>query len=53
VSVTVVAMLLAGVAGLIDPVLGPGTLTVVLAVWVLLALFGLFQLLAAVRHSLR
>jgi phosphatidylglycerophosphate synthase len=53
VSVTIVAFLLAGVAGLIDPALGPGTLTVVLAVWVLLALFGLFQLLAAVRRSLR
>ncbi|MFC7548420.1 CDP-alcohol phosphatidyltransferase family protein [Plantactinospora sp. GCM10030261] len=53
VSIALVGLLLAGTAGLIDPDLAPGTMTVVTAGWVLLAGFGLTQLLAAVRRSLR
>jgi phosphatidylglycerophosphate synthase len=53
VSATVVALLLAGVAGLIQRDLAAGTMTVVLAGWLLLAALGFVQLLAAVRRTLR
>jgi phosphatidylglycerophosphate synthase len=53
VAVTVVGLLVAGAAGFIEPELAPGTLTITLAVWGLLAFFGLMQLLGAVRRSLR
>jgi phosphatidylglycerophosphate synthase len=52
VVVTVAGLLVAGAAGLIQRDLAPGTLTIALAVWALLALFGLGQLLGAVRRSL-
>lgn len=52
-SVTVVGLLVADLAGLLKEELRAGTVTVVAAVWVLLALFGLGQMLAAVRHALR
>ena len=42
-----------GAAGFIEPDLAAGTLTIALAVWALLALFGLGQLFGAVRRSLR
>ncbi len=41
-----------GPPGLIQPDLTAGTITVVTAIWVLLAFFGLVQLLSAIRHSL-
>jgi phosphatidylglycerophosphate synthase len=52
VSVTVVGLLLGAAAGFLRPELGPGTMTVALSVWALLALFGLGQLLGAVRRTL-
>jgi CDP-diacylglycerol--glycerol-3-phosphate 3-phosphatidyltransferase len=52
VSITVIGLLLGGAAGFVQPDLAPGTMTVLLAVWALLALFGLFQLLGAVRRTL-
>lgn len=52
VAAAFVGLLLAGVTGLILPDLAAGVLTVVAAVWVLLAVFGLSQLFAAVRRSL-
>ncbi|MGN9775609.1 CDP-alcohol phosphatidyltransferase family protein [Micromonospora sp. H33] len=52
VSVALVGLLLAGLTGLIDPDLAAGTITMATAVWVLLAGFGLGQLLAAVRRTL-
>lgn len=52
VSVALVGLLLAGGAGLIRAELPAGTITVVTAGWVLLALFGLWQLMAAVRRTL-
>lgn len=52
VAIAVVGLLLAGLAGLIEPDLAAGTITVLAAVWVLLALFGLAQLLTAVRRAL-
>lgn len=52
VAAAFVGLLLAGVTGLIRPDLAAGVVTVVAAVWVLLAVFGLSQLLAAVRRSL-
>lgn len=52
VSIALVGLLASGVTGLIEPDLAAGTMTVVTAVWVLLAAFGLSQLLAAVRRSL-
>ncbi|MEU6203661.1 CDP-alcohol phosphatidyltransferase family protein [Micromonospora musae] len=45
-------LLVAGLAGLIEPDLAAGTITMATAVWVLLAGFGLGQLLAAVRRAL-
>jgi CDP-diacylglycerol--glycerol-3-phosphate 3-phosphatidyltransferase len=53
VIVTTVAFLAAAAAGGLDRDLTPGTLTVFLAIWVLLAAFGLAQLLRAVRRLLR
>ena len=52
VAVTVVGLLVAGAAGFIEKDLAAGTLTIALAVWALLALFGLGQLFGAVRRSL-
>lgn len=52
VSVALVGLLVAGITGLIRPELAAGTMTVATVVWVLLALFGLVQLLSAVRRSL-
>jgi len=53
VIVTVLALLAGGAAGLVQHDLAAGTMTVLLAVWVLLAVFGLAQLLRAVRTILR
>ncbi|WFE29477.1 CDP-alcohol phosphatidyltransferase family protein [Solwaraspora sp. WMMD791] len=53
VSAALVGLLLAGAAAMIAPDLAAGVLTVVTAVWVLLALFGFSQLLTAVRRTLR
>ncbi|NBE83782.1 CDP-alcohol phosphatidyltransferase family protein [Micromonospora rubida] len=52
VCVALVGLLLAGLAGLIDPDLTAGTITMATAVWVLLAGFGLGQLLSTVRRAL-
>jgi CDP-diacylglycerol--glycerol-3-phosphate 3-phosphatidyltransferase len=52
VSVALVGLLAAWVSGLIQPALASGTITVVTAIWVLLGLFGLGQLLAVVQRSL-
>ncbi|WP_433686785.1 CDP-alcohol phosphatidyltransferase family protein [Micromonospora carbonacea] len=52
VCVALVGLLLSGLAGLIDQDLTAGTITMATAVWVLLAGFGLGQLLAAVRRAL-
>jgi CDP-diacylglycerol--glycerol-3-phosphate 3-phosphatidyltransferase len=53
VSVAIVGLLAAGVTGLIRPELAAGTMTVATTIWVVLAAFGLVQLLAAVRRTLR
>lgn len=53
VSVAAAGLVLAGLAGLIESDLAAGTITVAAAVWVLLAAYGLVQLLAAVRRALR
>ncbi|MFI0795539.1 CDP-alcohol phosphatidyltransferase family protein [Micromonospora rubida] len=52
VCVALVGLLLAGLAGLIDPDLTAGTITMATAVWVLLAGFGLGQLFSTVRRAL-
>lgn len=52
VSVALVGLFVAGLTGLIRPELTAGTITLATAVWVLLAGFGLGQLLAAVRRVL-
>lgn len=52
VSVALVGLLLAGLTGLIQTDLAAGTITMATAVWVLLAAFGLGQLLSAVRRAL-
>ncbi|MEH0821051.1 MULTISPECIES: CDP-alcohol phosphatidyltransferase family protein [unclassified Micromonospora] len=52
VCVALVGLLLAGLTGLIDPDLAAGTITMAIAVWVLLAGFGLGQLLSTVRRAL-
>ncbi len=52
VSVALAGLLLAGLTGLIESDLAAGTITMATAVWVLLAAFGLGQLLAAVRRTL-
>ena len=53
VAVSFVGLLLAGLAGTVQDDLPAGTITVVTAVWLLLALIGLLQLLAAVHRALR
>lgn len=53
VSVTLTALVLAGVSGLWAPELAAGTATVVAAVWALLAAFGFSQLMGAIRTALR
>jgi phosphatidylglycerophosphate synthase len=53
VSVAFVGLLLAGAVELVQVDLPAGTITVVTAVWVLLALVGLLQLLAAFHRALR
>jgi phosphatidylglycerophosphate synthase len=53
VAVAAVGLVLAGLAGLIDPDFAPGVITVAGAVWVLVAAFGLAQLLTAVRGALQ
>jgi phosphatidylglycerophosphate synthase len=52
VLVALLGLLVAGLTGLIRPELAAGTITVVAAIWILLAAFGLGQLLAVVRRSL-
>lgn len=52
VSVALVGLLAAGAAGLIQPDLAAGTVTVFATIWVLLAAFGFWQLLTVVRASL-
>ncbi|MFI7077237.1 CDP-alcohol phosphatidyltransferase family protein [Micromonospora sp. NPDC049903] len=52
VCVAVAGLLLAGLTGLIELDLAAGTITMATAVWVLLAAFGLGQLLSAVRRAL-
>ncbi|MEU1603355.1 CDP-alcohol phosphatidyltransferase family protein [Micromonospora matsumotoense] len=52
VCVALVGLLLAGLTGLIDLDLAAGTITMATAVWVLLAGFGLGQLLSTVRRAL-
>ncbi|MEV4714293.1 CDP-alcohol phosphatidyltransferase family protein [Micromonospora sp. NPDC049374] len=52
VCVAVAGLLLAGLSGLIEVDLAAGTITMATAVWVLLAAFGLGQLLSAVRRAL-
>lgn len=52
VSVALVGLLVAGLAGLIEPDLAAGTITMATAVWVLLAGFGLGQLLSSIRRAL-
>jgi CDP-diacylglycerol--glycerol-3-phosphate 3-phosphatidyltransferase len=53
VLVALIGLLLAGMSGLIEPDLAAGTMTVVAAVWGLLAFFGLGQMFSAVRAALR
>lgn len=52
VSVALAGLVVAGLAGLIEPDLAAGTITMATAVWVLLAGFGLGQLLSTVRRAL-
>ncbi|MGC1211938.1 MAG: CDP-alcohol phosphatidyltransferase family protein [Micromonospora sp.] len=52
VCVALVGLLVAGLTGLIDADVTAGTITMATAVWVLLAGFGLGQLLSAVRRAL-
>ncbi|MEV4843797.1 CDP-alcohol phosphatidyltransferase family protein [Micromonospora matsumotoense] len=52
VCVALVGLLLAGLTGVIDLDLAAGTITMATAVWVLLAGFGLGQLLSTVRRAL-
>jgi phosphatidylglycerophosphate synthase len=53
VLVALLGLFAAGVTGLIQPELAAGTITVAAAIWILLASFGLGQLLSVVRRSLR
>jgi len=53
VSVALVGLLLAGAAGLAAPEFAAGTATVAAAVWALLGLLGLGQLLSAIKAALR
>lgn len=50
---TAAGLVLAGVAGQVSPGLAAGTVTIAAVVWVFLGLFGLAELLAGVRRSLR
>jgi CDP-diacylglycerol--glycerol-3-phosphate 3-phosphatidyltransferase len=50
---TVIALTLGGLVWMINPGLVPGTVTVVLAIWLLLAVLGLIRLIATVRARLR
>ncbi|MEV1287945.1 CDP-alcohol phosphatidyltransferase family protein [Micromonospora sp. NPDC049679] len=52
VSVALVGFLVAGAGAIIQPDLAAGIVTLVAVVWVLLSIFGLVQLLAAVRAAL-
>ena len=52
VSVTLVGLLLAGGAGLLDRDLAAGTGTVAVAAWALLAVMGLTQLISTLRAIL-
>lgn len=51
--VAAVGLPVAGLSGLIMPELVSGTITVAAAVWLLLAMFGLGQMLAEIRRALR
>ena len=53
VSVALVALLLAGAAGLLNPDLLAGTATVGAVAWLFFAVFGLGQLFGGVRRALR
>jgi len=53
VIVTLAALLAGGATGLIQTDLAAGTMTVFLSLWLLLAVFGLAQLLRTVRTTLR
>lgn len=53
VSVAFAGLLLAALAGVIQPDLAAGTITVATVIWLTLAVFGLAQLLASVRDALR
>lgn len=50
---TLIMLVVAGAAAGVDQDLAAGTTTLLLAVWTLLALFGLVQLLSIVRKTLR
>jgi CDP-diacylglycerol--glycerol-3-phosphate 3-phosphatidyltransferase len=52
ITATLVLLAIAGVAGPANADLAAGTSTLVLALWVLLALFGFVQLLSIVRKAL-
>ncbi len=49
----IVALTLGGLAWLVNPSLVPGTVTLVLALWLLLCLLGIVRLTATVRTTLR
>ncbi len=49
----ILALCLGGLAWLINPRLTPGTITVILAIWFLLALLALLRLTNTIRTSLR
>jgi CDP-diacylglycerol--glycerol-3-phosphate 3-phosphatidyltransferase len=51
--VSLIGLLLAGLAGLVAPEFGAGVATIAGAVWLLIALFGLGQLLKVIRAELR
>ncbi|SDZ07020.1 CDP-diacylglycerol--glycerol-3-phosphate 3-phosphatidyltransferase [Micromonospora pattaloongensis] len=53
VCVAAIGLLVAGAGAAIEPELPSGIVTLVTAVWILLAVFGLVQLMAAVRTALR
>jgi CDP-diacylglycerol--glycerol-3-phosphate 3-phosphatidyltransferase len=50
---TLVLLVVAGAAAGVDQDLAAGTTTLLLAVWTLLAIFGLMQLLTIIRKALR
>jgi CDP-diacylglycerol--glycerol-3-phosphate 3-phosphatidyltransferase len=49
----IAALVLGGLAWMINPHLVPGTVTIALAFWLLLAVLGLIRLVAVVRGALR